>query len=48
MRYKEAKELHNEDKLVTVISTESNDKNVWIYAMTCDEGYTSLYHTEIS
>ena len=54
MKYKYAKDLHNEDQITIkatgvtteVISTEVYDKDVYVYAMT-SEGYTKLHHREI-
>ena len=55
MNYKNAKKLHNNDEvilkkngeIVTVINTEYDEKNVYIYVMTNDTGYTKLHHKEI-
>lgn len=55
MKYEQAKNLHNHDELTIketgeiteVINTEVDEKNVFIYAMTNENGYTKLHHKEI-
>jgi hypothetical protein len=54
MDYAFAKQLHNDDEVtviktgevVSVVSTEFTDQDVWVEAMTA-EGYTRLHCTEI-
>lgn len=55
MEFKYAKKLHNEDQITikstnevtTVINTEVEEKSVWVYAMTNENGFSKLHHTEI-
>ncbi|MDF2880208.1 MAG: hypothetical protein K0R54_765 [Clostridiaceae bacterium] len=56
MDYKNAKKLHNNDEIIVketgevtkVITTETYDKDVYVYAVTNDNGYTKLHHKEIN
>lgn len=55
MDFKNAKKLHNHDQITIkatreiteVIKTEVDEKNIVIYAITRDNGYTKLNHKDI-
>mgnify|MGYP001045680637 CR=1 FL=1 len=55
MTFKNAKELHNNDQIMVkstkevteVITVEHGEKDIWVCAMTQENGYTRLHHKEI-